>query len=216
MHEVIHRTLDGGRFIGGGHGARTGVNQISVAVDAGHLAFGQRCMDHLSGLAGWLDARRGVTALARHVALRSHGVVHFLRELAAASIPCFVVVEVGRHLLDNIANASFDVGIGLHEPIVHRNVALATARPDTRAVADMRRLEVVRVGRRIGMWVGRTAMVVAGRAELIGRCVFVDLYRSDRRTGTDEGAPNQDQDEAPRDGFERQISAEDSHDAPRH
>ena len=62
--------------------------------------------------------------------------------------------------------------VGLDEEIIHRDVTLATARTNPCTIADMRRLQVVRVGRRTGMRVGRTIMVVARCAEFVGRRVL--------------------------------------------
>ena len=71
-----------------------------MAVDTGHLAFGQRCMDHLADLTGGLNAGRRMTAFARHVALASHGVVHVLGKLAAPSFPGFVIIEISSPFRD--------------------------------------------------------------------------------------------------------------------
>ena len=210
MHRVVHGAFDASNLIGGGLRARPRVNEISMATDAGHI-FRQGCMDHLTDLTGRLDARGGMAAYAGHVALLAHVLTHALGELSAPLGPCFAIVEVRRHFRKHVPDAGGDMRKGLNEKVVHRDVALAATWLDACGVADMRRLQVVRVGRRTGMRVGRTAMVVAGCAERVSGRVLVEFHGSDGAGGADQGGDKQDQYKPPRDRSESNLFAEHSH-----
>ena len=210
MHRVVHGSFDGGYFIGGGLRAGTRVNEIAMAADAGHI-LRQRRVDHLADLTGGFDARGSMTACAGHVALPAHVIVHTLCELSPPSVPCFLVVEIRRHFGDYVAYARGDMRIRLDKKIVHRDVALAATRLDARGIVDMRRLQVVRVGRRTGMRVGRTIVVVAGRTEFVRRRVLVEFYRGNRRARTDQRGGKQYQHKTPGNISECYFPTEDAH-----
>ena len=196
--------FDGGDFLGGGLRAGTRVNEVAMAADAGHV-LRQRRVDHLADLTGGLDARGSMAACAGHVALPAHVIVHTLGELSPPRVPCFLVVEIRGHLGEYVAYARGDMRIRLDEKIVHRDVALATTRLNACGIIDMRRLQVVRVGRRTGMRVRRTIMVVAGRTEFVRRCMLVEFYGGNRPARADQSGYKQHQYQAPRNIAERQT-----------
>ena len=152
-----------------------------------------------------------MAAYAGHVALAAHVIMHTLGELSPPRRPCLLVVKISGHFREDVAYAGGDMRKGLNEKVVHRDVALAATRLDACGIADMRRLQVVRVGRRPGMRVGRTAMVVARCAELVRRRVLVEFHRGNRRARTDHRCGQQNQHKTPRNTSEGYFSAEDSH-----
>jgi hypothetical protein len=118
-----------------------------VTIDAGHLRLGQVSMDHLPKLTRGFDTRWRVAILASRVALGAHGVVHSLRKGDTPRFPRLLVVEIGGHFRENVANSGFHMHVRFDEPISFWDMAVAATRTHACRIADMRRLLVVWVSR---------------------------------------------------------------------
>lgn len=152
------------------------VNQVGVAVGAGHFGVLEHCVRGLSSRAGRLDGRERVATQTGSVILGPHGIAHILLQFGAPGVPYLRIVEVLRHHRDHVVDARRNVDPCLDEPIGLRDVTVPAAWTNAGMVAHVRRAQIVRVG-------CHARHHVTASAEFLGRGMLIDFDRSDNRPG---------------------------------
>ena len=114
------------------------MDEIEMAVDAGHAPFTEERMGRLAAFTHRPNAVGDMATSAGHAALSAHDVPNFIRKGDATSLPYLRIVKVIRKFGDDIARSRCDVGICFDEPIGLRDVAVAATRPDACGIAAMR------------------------------------------------------------------------------
>jgi len=156
------------------------MDQIEMAVDAGHPFFAKQHMCCPSTLARGINDSRIVTRTTGHAVLAAHLVAYEMRKLDSARLPDSGVAIVVRILRDHVFDAFDDVGVGFNEPVCCWDVAIATTWNDTSGIATVGGLFEFRVLRQTGHDMTR-------RAEGVRRGISIDLNRADNGARTYHG-----------------------------
>src|SRR5947209_6781663 len=94
-------------------GRHGGVDQIEMAVDAGHAPLPQQRVGGLTAFARGPDIGSGMAASAGETVLATHELAHLMRERNATRVPDLGVAEVVGVLRPNVAHPRRHVGVGL-------------------------------------------------------------------------------------------------------
>ena len=110
------------------------MHYIGVTVDAGHTALLEHRMRAFSTCTGGTDRVRIMTAAAGDTVLPAQFGLNLRRELRPVRFPVFRILEIVRHLHEDVTHTGTDMGIRLDEPVGRGDVAVGTSGDDSLAV----------------------------------------------------------------------------------
>ncbi len=148
------------------------MNQVGVTIDAGHPPFRQLRMRRTAGCAHGADRGRIVTLAACDTIVASHCIAGVIRKLDPARIPDCRIAEIAGHFSNHILDPIDRMRIGLDEPIVRGNMAVAAARQCPGGVHPVRGSLILRV-------LGQRRHRMAGGAKGVRRGKAIDLRAGD-------------------------------------
>jgi len=146
-----------------------------VTIDAGHLPLRQRRMR-----AFWSsDRTHFMTLAACDAVIAPHDIARDVRKLDPARIPDRSIAEIAGLFRDHVLDAGDQMRIGLDEPIVGRDMAVAASRHHTDIVRPVPRFLKLRVR-------GDRRHRMAGHAKGIARSSAINLGAGDDATRADQ------------------------------